>query len=555
MKRIRSRIVPVVLAVCLAVMAAMPGFAEADVSAFNVAGLTIAAASPNLPYGVGEWTVNENSASVTGSSFWGVSMNSGTLTLTAENAGVISFNYSAASTTTVTINGTANSGSGSASVEVGPGGSVEISATFTSSTSDTLTISNIAIAASGKQYVTVYSSDYTTLAAAVAAATGSNVVGTVIVDTNTTLSSDLVIPDGVTLVVPNSADDTGKTTASVSSGAVVNGTAYSTLTIAGGKTLTVNGSMIVSGNQQSTTKQAGCLTGNYGKVDVAGALVVNGALYAHGQISGTGTVTVNSGAAVHQLFQLQDWRGGNATVSANSSGVFPFNLYEVKNITAQTTYYNGATLSAQYYIYAASSDNVGDVMILGEGGLLKFASENSGDHVVETFDSNGVATVTVNGAIQSGSIAITAMGNTIDSADTISPFGYHMNIVVANGGSLEITKDLKILPGCNITVKNGGTLSMTSGVAMYLYGAGGYNSSYNYAGWPTGESSSAAVLTVETGGNVSGTFASTDTTFSNVDGYVSSGSTATVKEVTQSGSSVTVVNVSFYTGTPATAAE
>lgn len=396
---------------------------------------------------------------------------------------------------------------------------------------------------------------YSTLEAAIADAQSGDVI---ILTTDYTLAESVVIPTGVQLTIPTSASYNDTTAGNNVSGAVSNGSAYVTLTVPTGKTLTVNGTLLVAGNQQSSTKKASCLTGNYGKVAVDGSLVVNGELYARGEISGTGEVTANSGSTVYQMFQISDWRGGNAAMGAyNTNKVFPFNLYELKNITANTTYYNGSTLKGQYFIVASGTGVPGSEVVVGTNGQMEFEdSSRTGDNVQFSFNA-GISTVTVNGRVKTGGITVDmsvyGFPYTITSNNIVCPFGYNMDVVIANGGSLSISNQMKFLPGCNITVKNGGTLTIKEGGEAYFYGASGYSTTYNWANWgPT----TAATLTVEEGGTVnnSGTIASTDATFANVDGFTATETTVTVKEVTQANTSVTLVSVPFTVGTNAASA-
>lgn len=554
MRKTTTRITTVIMAIlCIAMMTASA--MAADVSSFNVPGLSITAESPGNTR-VGEWTVTENGASVTGKGLLSFTRSSGTLTLSATEDGTVSFDYAMDSNAELFINDVSYVGSGSFTGDVSATQPITISAKFSGSSNGTVTISNIALSAA-REYLTVNSSDYETVSDAVAAVSGDNVVGTVIVDASATVTSDLVIPQNVTLVVPCSAEDTGSTTGNNASGNVVNGSAYVTLTVSDGATLTVNGTMIVSGNQQATARTSGCLTGNFGKVALTGDMVVNGTLYARGEISGSGTATINDKATVYQMFQIQDWRGGNASQGAYLNAVFPFNMYEFKNITAKTIYMKGATMKGQYYIYAASRDNFGEVTIIGSDGEIRFASTADADDNIVLEYNGSVVTVTMNGDVMTGSIVVSlnflGIDMDISSSSCVCPFGYNMNVVITEGATMEVTSDMKFLPGCDITVANGGTLTVTSGETLYFYGENGYSTTYNWAKWGP---ATAATLTVEEGGTVNsyGTIASTDAAFGNVDGFTSTGNTVTVKEVTQADTKVTVVPVTFYVGTNAASA-
>lgn len=400
--------------------------------------------------------------------------------------------------------------------------------------------------------------EYATLEEALSDAESGDIV---ILTNDYTLAESVAIPSGVQLTIPTSASYNDIITGNNVSGGVTNGSAYVTLTVPTGKTLTVNGTMLVAGNQQSTTKKASCLTGNYGKVVVDGSLVVNGKLYARGEVSGSGEVTANNGSTVYQMLQISDWRGGNATMGAYSSNnVFPFNLYEIKNITAKTTYMNGSKLEGQYFIVASGTGVPGSEIVIGTNGQMEFDATPTAapaDNVVFEYDAAKNATVTVNGAMKTGHITVSmsvyGFTYTVSSADTVCPFGYNMDVVIADGGSLSISNQMKFLPGSDVTVQKGGTLTIEKGGEAYFYGENGYSTTYNWAKWGP---ATAATLTVEAGGTVnnSGIIASTDAAFGNVDGFTSTGNTVPVKEVTQADTKVTVVPVTFYVGTNAASA-
>ena len=407
-------------------------------------------------------------------------------------------------------------------------------------------VSALAVNPSNSVYNKTWGIYYNSLASALSEAFDGDEI---YITADYTLESSVTVPSNVTLIIPSSSALNDTTAGNNASGGQVLGNEYVTLTIPENTVLTVNGTLLVAGNQQSTQPQSGCLTGDFGKIDVSGSIDVYGSLYARGEISGTGTVTANSGSSIYQLLQIQDWRGGTAARSAYNNHIFPFNRYEYKNITAKTYYMNGCAMYGQYYIYASSTHNAGDVTIIGQDGILEFENTTATDYIVTEY-SSGKMTATIKGAVKSGDMSVTIQvfifDYTIDSSSTVLPFGYNMDVVVADGASLRITNDIKLLPGCTITVEDGGELIVDSGANLYVYGAGGYSPTYNYGGW-SGMPSTAATLTAETGATITnnGVIASSDSTLANIP-YSSYSGTTTVKECTQSGSTITVVYVTFY---------
>ena len=301
---------------------------------------------------------------------------------------------------------------------------------------------------------------------------------------NYTLEDSLTIPEGVVLVVPTDATFSDSGTGNNASGSIQPGVAAYTMTIPSGKTLTVEGTLIVAGNQQSGGGTTGCLTGNYGKVVANGDISVadGGELYARGEIAGAGSVTASSGSSVYQLFQIYDWRGGSQSVAAVQNGVFPFSLYEFNNITATTYYNNGSSLISQFYVYAENNDITGQAIIIGQNGMLDFSANSVSTEYIRFTYGNGRITAGVYGDVESGAITVSAMGYTISSAGAILPFGYNLDPYVSANGSLTIGSGLKVLPGCSFDID--GDIIVNSSGELYFYGAN-YSSTYNYAGWST----------------------------------------------------------------------
>lgn len=296
-----------------------------------------------------------------------------------------------------------------------------------------------------------------------------------------------VFPD-VTLVIPTSDDydlDTLNGGDNVS-GNGTDGVAHVTLTIPDGMTLTVNGTMLVAGNQQGGYPRIGFRTGDYGAVDVEGTLEVNGELYARGRVYGDGKVIANSGSSVYQRFEIPDWRGGTQSdIAYNTYNIFPFALYQLGGIDADTYYMSGSSLYGQSYLVIYS--------VIGLNILVPYISSTSGSGHLISSDTNGeilfsktgdITTITIDGGtVRTGDLKFSAEGYSFDSADQICPFGYNTNVVLTNNATLNVNTSLKVLPGCTFTVNEGCHLNIATGEAMYFYTAAKYLGIYNNIGW------------------------------------------------------------------------
>ena len=386
------------------------------------------------------------------------------------------------------------------------------------------------------------------------------------------LTASTSVKSGVTLVIPTSNDLVDANELKEGNGNVPGGittpTVFVTLTVPENVTLTVDGTLIVAGNQQSTQPFSGMLSGPHGAVDLSGEIVVNGSLYARGEISGTGSITANSGSSVYQRFQIYDWRGGTQTLESVGLQVFPFSLFDIGGISVKTTYVNGARLYAQAYIYAGGEGRTQNIPYLGTNdGLVRF-DQAAGDGVV--FEKNGDnTTITAKTAVSTASLSIDVQttdifGNetttTISTEKLICPFGFRMNLVVDNGASLSVFNRYKLVPGFKLTVNEGGTLNINSGAEMYFYAAGGYKEDYSFDPRNELEWDYSAAAVLESSGeiNLNGDLATTSQDMTNLPAgqfqLVTGGLPTYVGEYIQGTYVGHVELVRFYKVTPITAA-
>lgn len=383
---------------------------------------------------------------------------------------------------------------------------------------------------------------------------------TVVLLRNYTLQESITISSYAKVIVPSEVAYTGDTNDGHNTGDVPPTpedqlTAPVTLTVPEGKSITITGggTLLVAGNQQSDQPQSGFLYGTYGAIDLSGEILVSsGNLYARGLISGTGTITVESNGSVYQRFEIQDWRGGTASRAANDVDVFPFNLYQLGGIDTTVIYKSGSSLYGQAYIYAGGVNNNAEINYIGPKGLVQWV--DSDGNITMTKD-NGITTATVNAAIRTGDLSFTfrvlGIPITISSNNKDCPFGYHLNLVMAENSSLTVNAKLKMLPGCTFTVSPGATMTLSSTGAMYFYGKDTYKQDYYYVGSIKDEFDYRAAATLKNSGEVvldGGTIGSTDSSFVNVEGFTSTGTTVNVLEYNQTSGKI---EVPFYVGTSA----
>lgn len=537
----KKRLLPCILSLVLAVSLLVPAAAAVDVSALVVDGVNVSATASEVST-VNDWTVGTNSASVSGRA--SLSATSGTLSFTAEEDGVLTFDYAISNSAYLTANFSNSSGTyfvnenNKVAVAMSAGDTLSVSATIKASsrTTRTLTLSNIAFDDSAVALVgtTPYSSVKTAL--------DNTTSGTVRLIADATITEGCTVPSGVTLLVPYSADDTGATNDYDRHG-VTTTSAYKTLTVDNGATLTIanGGKLVVNAKVMGfSTNDEGLPSGTCGEMVLNGGLTVagGGTLYARGYITGSGSIDAQNGASIYQLFQIKDWRGGSTTLDMLNT-VFPVNSYLLENIQVDTTYAYGAKMYGQYFISAGDqyfsellpflSVANNSTLLLGKDTDECLFKLSSGATANLTY-ANGTLTMTTHGAVQTGAITLSAATGisvaTINSANLVCPFASNLALVVDSDSTFTFNNDFKVLPGASIQVNEGGVMNVDGG--LYIYDHDAYLPGFTYLQTQVGPS---ATLNVD--GTLTGTVYTSAEDCHNITvaGYtVSAGNTDTIEE-------------------------
>ena len=301
------------------------------------------------------------------------------------------------------------------------------------------------------------------------------------------VSADITIPAGVTLLLPYSALDTtgykqnNATSARVSWNKGIK--PFITVTIDSGATLTVNGSLKVGGVQHSTDQNAqGHTSGDYAQLINNGSLIVNGNMDVRGLVSGSGTLTVNSGAELKQPFMVNNYSGGSNTSSLYSANQFPFVQFATVNVQCKQVVNYGAKVVGSTSLFFWGSITTQDVNLIGAkgsstDGTLIWMEE--GSHLEITYTNktvnekvgnihlgdSGVCTISVYGKITAGEFYLQGYG----SADMVLAIPYTYNFVLKSGATVTMAHKYKIMPGAVVTVDDGATLNIVAGGGLYVY--------------------------------------------------------------------------------------
>lgn len=317
--------------------------------------------------------------------------------------------------------------------------------------------------------------------------------GTVIVAENTVASNSsaydgadyYTVKNGVTLLVPYDEDhstNTKDTKNCYSGGAPAVGTAYRTLTLAAGVTLTVeNGAKLIV-NAKVVTASApvtGIVYGsNFGQLEVQkdAQVVVNGTFECIGFTYGEGSVTVNSGAYLYELFNMIAYKGGTATSGLKDS-LFPLNQYTLTSLSCQTTFMSGSNYYAKAFVTAFYVVSVNaDVQFVSNdsGAFIQMNSEYSS--VVKRIDEKtGRTYFDCYGDVILNNISLSLGSQGFDTAGLPVPVPGHFSITVHGNASMAKETQIKLLPGAQLTVEKGATLTVEGSDSSVKGGLSSYD--------------------------------------------------------------------------------
>ena len=364
-----------------------------------------------------------------------------------------------------------------------------------------------------------------TLEEAIQASNSSN---TILLRKNYTVpAGNYTIPEGVTLLIPKSAEQIapeGNVVERMHKAANVTPSVYVTLTLEDSVILNVNGTIEVGGSQNIQGQGlagVGHPHGGYGRLimEPGSHIILNNGskLYAWGFVTGDGTtdengnylsgdIDVRRNAEIHEQFQMMDWKGGTITSGMlndpdnpnigiqNPEKVFPINQYFIQNVEVPATYRPGSRL------ITATGVRVGDtswtegvdvlannVQIIGvyydktdpRNDVAMFLMDQTDDSedtwVRKSYDvKNDLQVYEVNNSAHLGSITIAlAAGSTkytMISKHFVLPITNNMKIHLLNG-NMDITQNTVLLAGAELEIDKQCTFTVAEGDSLYLYDA------------------------------------------------------------------------------------
>ena len=322
--------------------------------------------------------------------------------------------------------------------------------------------------------------------------------GTVIVAANTVASNSsaycgdayYTVKKGVTLLVPYDKDHSTNTKDiqrcyenGVSVPAV--GTAYRTLTLPAGVTLLVaeQATLIVNAKVVSASAPVtGIVYGsNFGQLEVQkdAQVVVSGTFECIGFTYGEGSVTVNSGAYLYELFNMIAYKGGTNSLSLKNK-LFPLNQYTLTSLSCQTTFVSGSNYNAKAFVTGKLlwvMDQNADVQFASNSpdAFIQMNSENA--YVEKRIDENtGRTSFDCYGDVILNNITLSLGGIfAFDTAGLPVPVPGHFSITVHGNASMAKETQIKLLPGAQLTVEKGATLTVEGSDSSVKGGLSSYD--------------------------------------------------------------------------------
>ena len=290
-----------------------------------------------------------------------------------------------------------------------------------------------------------------------------------------------IVPNGVKFLVPYNAQDTGAFADGPAFSVAAPGSAYKTLTVPSGVTMTVEGKLNVNAcaYANNSTSFMGGAAGDYGFIDLSGTLNVasGGELRTYGYIAGPGRVNVNAGATSYEVLQMTDWGGGSNAMSWNNGAddnlekAFYFSQYYVQNVESDYRVYSGAMA----YVYGHLTANMGSIKVyanvpagfIGAGDTL-FTMNNG--YIERRYDgSSDRITYDVNGDMDAKAITVDVLSiATVASEKWLLGLTNNMDII-ASSGTTTLNYGYMVLPGTRIVVEDGAKVVIAPTAKVHIW--------------------------------------------------------------------------------------
>ena len=206
-------------------------------------------------------------------------------------------------------------------------------------------------------------------------------------------------------------------------------------------------------------------------------------------------VNINSGK-LHSPFVIYDFKGGSVTMgiyNIGSSNQFcPFAIFDVPNLQSTVKVISGAIWETRTLVYIGTNSTyypeseadriinfVGPTdsktaLILKSGYMtVKYTPKTNGVTTRATDSAKTAISIFGEASIGSLTLSMTVSASIItktinlDTNNFFFPVSYRLDLLIENGGILNIPKRSKIMPGCNVVIKEGGAVNITNQCIVY----------------------------------------------------------------------------------------
>ena len=320
---------------------------------------------------------------------------------------------------------------------------------------------------------------------------------TVAQDKEATLAAgDYTIPKGITLLIPGDANRT-VLNGDVTDNEFVERTTFALvrkLNVADNTKIIINGNLSVYAKLSYAQGSNGCPT-DYGQIDLGAnnhIVAKSGAiLTVYGYITGdpnNSSVTLESGAIIHEAFQIKDWRGGTALIgdaskmalsgdimNNNKQKVFPAQQYYVQNVETRLILKHGAQerLGTAVYMQNQTFEQNANLVLPSSSGGEALFKIGEGVAFIKYYDRN------------KDRIKFIIQGETPTSAATMDVIGLKADIVIT---SVDIKSSSYVLPICNnmdvsilnATVSTKYDMSLLAGSSLYVGPSATFKTTANF---------------------------------------------------------------------------
>lgn len=250
----------------------------------------------------------------------------------------------------------------------------------------------------------------------------------------------------------------------------------SSITIEGDGALSIGAVSFAPGGGDNESNRP---VGGYGELVLdAESAVLNlessSKLYCFGYITGNGKVRAKSGSEVHEIFQIADFRGGDATSSIAGTECFAFNQYFVQNCESTLILEYGSNLVVHTSIYMLYTTRDVKMTFISfsedneKGGEGVFSIKSGS--IIRTYNTETHRTIyNINGSCFMNSVKLKVGPTQIDSSEYFLPITNNLTVNVKSGSDVTVNQKLVFLPGSELNVEEKSSVVVSAGNILTFY--------------------------------------------------------------------------------------